>query len=432
MPNQFTDYHFKPFINLALADMGFVHTREVQAKVIPEIKAGRDLVVKAQTGSGKSHAFLLPLINAIQPDKDEVQVVITAPSRELADQLYQFSQDLIKPAGEAVRIENYVGGSNKEKQVQKLEQKQPHLAIGTPGRMLDMVSNHGLNIYTAQYLVVDEADMTLDLGFLREVDQLASRVGQSSQLLVFSATIPDKLKPFFKKYLNQPKFIYTESQSLIPDQVENWLIATKSKDRVDLIYDLLTLGQAYLALIFANTQDQVEAIAQALEERGLDCATLHGGLEARERKRVMRQIRNLDYQYVVATDLAARGIDIEGVSHVINAEIPNDLDYFIHRVGRTGRNGLPGLAVTFYGPDEIEAVQYLEDRGINFVAKTIKNHEVVDDKKHDHRQARKQVGKKKTYDPEIAGMVKKAKKKVKPNYKKKINRYKQRKNRRRK
>lgn len=430
MTNRFKDYNFQTFLNQALEEINFTTPTDIQSTVIPEIKNGRDLVVQSQTGSGKTHAFLLPLINKINLEADEVQVLITAPSRELANQLYKAAQQLASHSQKQIRVENYIGGTDKEKQLDRLENTQPHIAIGTPGRLLDMVESQALNVFTAKYMVVDEADMTLDMGFLADVDQIALRVQDKSQMLVFSATIPEKLEPFFKKYMNNPKFIYSENQSIVADTIDNWLIATKSQDRIDLIHQVLTIGQPYLALIFANTKDKVDEIAEELNERGLECAVLHGGLEPRERNRVMRQIRNLDYQYVVATDLAARGIDIEGVSHVVNAEIPHELDFFIHRVGRTGRNNLPGTAITFYSPDETEAIEYLESKGIEFKPKQIKDGQAIDVKHHDARQRRKQVDKKKAYDPEIAGMVKKAKKKIKPNYKKKINQFKKRKERR--
>lgn len=430
MKNKFTDYNLRQFLNEALEHIGFIHPKEIQVKVIPEIKYGRDLVVQSQTGSGKTHAFLLPLINNLDLNRQETQILITAPSRELANQLYQAAKELVKFAPTTVHVENYIGGVDKEKQLEKLETIQPHIAIGTPGRLLDMIESNALNIYTAPYMVVDEADMTLDMGFLADVDQIAQRLPEKHQLLVFSATIPKKLEPFFRKYMHNPKFIYSDDNSIIADTIDNWLIATKTKDRVDLIYDVLTIGQPYLALIFANTKDKVDEIAERLSEKGLECAVIHGGLEPRERRRVMRQIRNLEYQFVVATDLAARGIDIDGVSHVVNAEIPDELDFFVHRVGRTGRNNLPGIAITFYTPDELESIQYLEEKGIVFSPKEIRNNQMIDVKHHDQRQRRKEINKKREYDPEIAGMVKKAKKKIKPNYKKKINRYKKRKDRR--
>lgn len=159
-------------------------------------------------------------------------------------------------------------------------------------------------------------------------------------MLIFSATIPNKLKPFLKKYMENPLYEQIQPKDIISTNIENWLISTKGRERIDVIYELLTIGQPYLVMIFANTKVKVDEIADGLKSRGIKVAKIHGDIPPRERRRVMKQVQNLEYQFVVATDLAARGIDIDGVSHVINAEIPRDLDFFIHRVGRTGRKDL--------------------------------------------------------------------------------------------
>ena len=218
--------------------------------------------------------------------------------------------------------------------------------------------------------------------------------------------------------MNGPKMIEIENKEIISDIVSNWLISTKSKERIDVIYELLTIGNPYLVLIFANTQEKVEEIADQLLAKGLNVGTIHGGMEPRERRREMRNIRNLDYQFIVATDLAARGIDIEGVSHVINAEIPQDLSYFVHRVGRTGRNNLPGIAITLYSPGEEEDIETIENTGVKFQTKQLKNGEVV--KAPRRRTERRRPNKKMEYDGEIEGMARKAKKNIKPGYKRKL------------
>ncbi|KFN91562.1 ATP-dependent RNA helicase [Tetragenococcus muriaticus PMC-11-5] len=320
---------------------------------------------------------MLPLIDQIELDKNEVQVVITAPSRELAEQIYQVAKQIVAFAPSEIRIAKFVGGTDKQKQLEQLQHQQPQLAIGTPGRMLDMANEGALLIHKSKAFVVDEADMTLDLGFLPEVDQIASKFSESIQMLVFSATVPEKLRPFLKKYLTRPIIEEIKPKTLLSETIENWLISTKGKDREQLIYQLLTLGEPYLAVVFANTKEYVDEITEFLQNQGLKVAKIHGGIASRERKRVMRQIQHLDYQYVVATDLAARGIDIEGISHVINAELPRDLDFFIHRVGRTGRNQLQGTAITLYDPSDERAIDELEKRGIVFEPKEIKNGEVI-------------------------------------------------------
>ena len=292
--------------------------------------------------------------------------------------------------------------------------------IGTPGRILDLVNEQALDIHTANAFVVDEADMTLDMGFLAEVDQIAGRLPEKLQILVFSATIPEKLRPFLKKYMENPIIEEIKPKAVLSETIENWLVSTKGRNNNQQIYQLLTMGQPYLAIVFANTKQKVDEITDYLKNQGLKVAKIHGDITPRERKRIMRQVQNMDYQYVVATDLAARGIDIEGVSHVINAELPSDLEFFIHRVGRTGRNGLPGTAITLYDPADEASIIALEKIGVTFEPKELKNGELVDS--YDRNRRKKREKAKDELDPTLIGLVKKKKKKIKPGYKKKIQR----------
>ena len=416
---QFTDFQFKPFIYEALKEKKFAKPTEVQERLIPVIQQNRSVVGQSQTGTGKTHTFLLPLLDKVDPANESAQVVITAPSRELANQIYTAAKQIADFSQPAIRVSNFVGGTDKQRQIDKLKHQQPHVVVGTPGRLLDMINEQALFIHKAFAFVVDEADMTLDMGFLQEVDQIASRLPEKVQILVFSATIPEKLRPFLKKYLENPVIEEIQPQAIIADSIDNWLIATKGKDRNRLIYQLLTTGHPYMALVFANTKQHVDEISDYLKEQGLKVAKVHGDITPRERKRIMRNIQNMDYQYVVATDLAARGIDIEGVSHVINAEIPNDLEFFIHRVGRTGRNNLEGTAITLYSPQDEEKVAAIEKLGVIFKPKEIKNGEIVDSYDRNRRKKREQT-KKEELDPTLSGLVKKKKKKIKPGYKKKI------------
>ncbi len=418
MPS-FKQFQFQPFINEALAEKGFEEPTEVQEKLIPIIKKGKSVIGQSQTGSGKTHTFLLPLMDKVKPTIDEVQIVITAPSRELANQIYQEAQQLARFSQPEIRVSNFVGGTDKQRQLNKLKHQQPHVVIGTPGRILDMMNEQALKVHTAFAFVVDEADMTLDMGFLAEVDQIAGRLPEKLQMLVFSATIPEKLRPFLKKYLENPVIEHIKPKAVISETIDNWLISTKGKNSNQIIYQLLTIGHPYLAIVFANTKQRVDEITDYLKDQGLKVAKIHGDITPRERKRVMRQVQNLDYQYVVATDLAARGIDIEGVSHVINAEVPHELDFFIHRVGRTGRNGLNGTAIPLYSPADDEAITQIEQLGVSFKPKEIKNGEIVET--YDRNRRTKREKSREELDPTLIGLVKKKKKKIKPGYKKKIN-----------
>lgn len=416
----FAAFQLQDYLLTAIADKGFKQPTEVQERLIPVIQAGRSVVGQSQTGTGKTHTFLLPIFNQLDLEQQNVQAVITAPSRELATQIYQAAKQLADFSGEEISIMNFVGGTDKLRQVERLATKQPHIVIGTPGRILDLVTSGDLLIHTTQVMVVDEADMTLDLGFLADVDQIAGRMPDNLQILVFSATIPEKLRPFLRKYMNNPLIEEIKPKTVISETIDNWLISTKGKDVNQIIYQLLTIGHPYLAIVFANTKQRVDEISQYLKNQGLSVATIHGDILPRERKRVMKQIQNLDFQYVVATDLAARGIDIEGVSHVINAEIPDDLEFFIHRVGRTGRNQLPGTAITLYEPSDERKINEIEALGITFKPKEIKNGEVVESYDRNRRQKREK--KRDELDTTLIGLVKKKKKKIKPGYKKQIQR----------
>ena len=420
MTQTFAQFGFKPFIDAALKEIGFKEPTEVQARLIPLILKRRSVVGQSQTGSGKTHTFLLPIFQTIDPELTEVQAVITTPSRELAYQIYDAAKQIAKHSEKEILVHNYVGGTDKQRQIEKLEHRQPQIVIGTPGRVLDLMKSQALDVHNASVLVVDEADMTLDLGFLKETDAIASAMPKELQMMVFSATIPDKLKPFLRKYMTDPIVEVVENKNVISPTIDNWLISTKGRDRNQLIYQLLTMGQPYLALVFANTKERVDDLTRYLRSQGLRVAKIHGGIPPRERKRTMREIQNMEYRFVVATDLAARGIDIEGVSQVINDDIPEDLEFFIHRVGRTGRNGMEGTAITLYAPSEDKMIAELESLGISFEEKKLSNGELV--ASYDRNRRFKRRTRSNKLDPKIVGMVKKEKKKRKPGYKNKIKR----------
>jgi len=360
---KFTEFNFKPYIQEALKEINFREATEVQEKLIPIVLAGNDLVGESKTGSGKTHTFLLPIFQTLNEDSQQVEAVITAPSRELATQIYQAARQIASHSEKEIRIVNYVGGTDKSRQIEKLQVKQPHIVIGTPGRIYDLVASGDLAIHKAHTFVVDEADMTLDMGFLSTV-------------------------------------------------------ATKGRDKNEQIYQLTKTLQPYLAMIFVNTKTRADDLHAYLVAQGLKVAKIHGDIPPRERKRIMNQVKNLDFEYIVATDLAARGIDIEGVSHVINDAIPQDLSFFVHRVGRTGRNGLPGVAITLYQPSDDSDIRELEKMGIRFVPKVLKNGVIEDTYDRDRRANREK--KQEKLDIEMIGLVKKKKKKIKPGYKKKI------------
>ena len=420
MNNIFENEQINPAIRQGLKKINFVKPTEVQEKVIPVLMARKNAVVQAVTGSGKTHAFLIPVMNEIDENLQFPQAILTTPSRELAQQLYQVARQLRDASNLNLSIALLAGGTDRERQIESISRHKPQIIIATPGRLHDFVEKKILPLDYVKNFVIDEADMTLDMGFLSEIDFIAQRLPQNCVLTAFSATIPVKLANFLRKYMAKPETIIIDNPPVISPTVKNDLLDIGSKSRKKILYQLLTIGQPYLALIFANTKQTVDELAEFLINQGLKVAKIHGGITERERKRTMREVEAGQYQYVVATDLAARGIDIEGVSLVINYEIPRELEFVIHRIGRTGRNGMSGHAITLIREEEMNQILKLEKMGIHFDFVEIKDSSLVPRTHYHNRKLRQSTSQ--GLDNKVRGMVKKAQKKRKPGYKKKIKR----------
>ena len=420
MNNIFENEQINPAIRQGLKKINFVKPTEVQEKVIPVLMARKNAVVQAVTGSGKTHAFLIPVMNEIDENLQFPQAILTTPSRELAQQLYQVARQLRDASNLNLSIALLAGGTDRERQIESISRHKPQIIIATPGRLHDFVEKKILPLDYVKNFVIDEADMTLDMGFLSEIDFIAQRLPQNCVLTAFSATIPVKLANFLRKYMAKPETIIIDNPTVISPTVKNDLLDIGSKSRKKVLYQLLTMGQPYLALIFANTKQTVDELAEFLINQGLKVAKIHGGITERERKRTMREVEAGQYQYVVATDLAARGINIEGVSLVINYEIPRELEFVIHRIGRTGRNGMSGHAITLIREEEMNQILKLEKMGIHFDFVEIKDNSLISRTHYHNRKLRKSTSQ--GLDNKVRGMVKKAQKKRKPGYKKKIKR----------
>lgn len=415
---KFDRFNLKPFIIEAVKDFGFFEPTEIQERMIPAVLKGESAIGQSQTGTGKTHSYVLPILQKVDPSRQEVQAIITAPTRELANQIYH---EILKvtehcPEGEEITARCYIGGTDKQRTIEKLK-RQPHVVVGTPGRINDLVKEQALFVHTAEILIVDEADLMLDMGFIEDVDQIAARMPEKLQMLVFSATIPEKLKPFLKKYMENPKYVHVEPKQAAAANIEHWLLPSRHRNKVELVYQALTSLNPYLAIVFTNTKKKADEVADGLISKGLKVGRIHGDLNPRERKKMMKQILDLEFQYIVATDLAARGIDIQGISHVINYELPTDLDFYIHRVGRTARAGFSGIAVTVYETSDEDALNRLEKMGLEFQHKDLQKGEWTDlDNRNKRKTRQKQTD---DIDKKAASLVKKPKK-VKPGYKKKM------------
>ena len=416
--NKFDRFKFQPFIIDSLNKFGFYSPTEIQERMIPLVLKGESAIGQSQTGTGKTFAYVLPILEKIDPKRQEVQAVITAPTRELASQIYHQILKVTENCSPDSQIMTrcYIGGTDKQRTIEKLK-VQPQIVVGTPGRIKDLMVEQALFIHTSEILVVDEADMILDMGFIEDVDQVAAKMPENLQMLVFSATIPEKLKPFLKKYMENPKTVHIDPKNKAAENLEHALLPSRHRSKKQLVHDALLAYNPYLAIVFTNTKKMAEEVAYYLNEKGLKVGRVHGNLNPRERKKMMKQIQDLEFQYIVATDLASRGIDIEGVSHVINYELPTDLDFYIHRVGRTARAGNTGIALTIYENSDEDALNKIEKMGIQFKHVDLKKEGFVE---IDERNKRKTRVRKEDEAAKTAKTLVKKPQKVKPGYKKKM------------
>ena len=412
---EFNKYHLKEYINEGLKHIGFSVPTKIQDLVIPKALNMESLVVESATGSGKTHSFLIPVLQQLDENLNEVQSIIISPTRELATQLYDVLMELLVN-NTNIRVARVVGGSDRETEVKKYEKNQPHIIVGTIGRISDLVNNQNvLKVFTAKTIVVDEADMIFDQKELVEVDKLIGKIQGKPQFLIFSATIPKGLRTFLNKYLQNVKTITIKEQNLTHSNINHIMVPCKAKDKYVVLKDLLATINPYLAIIFANTKDGVDELASKLAQDGYRVGKLHGAMEDRIRKQTIRRIHNLEYQYVVASDIAARGIDIQGVSHVINFDLPSDIEFYIHRTGRTARFDKTGNAYSLYSYDDDEYIKLLQAKGLKTNVLKIVNGEFVDAK-----ILRREVEKSKNIliEEEVHKKIP-VPKKVKPGYKKK-------------
>lgn len=412
---RFEDFNLKPAVREYIAVNRFKEPTPVQEEVIPAVLRGRDVIGLSATGSGKSHAYLIPILERIDPSLDYTQAVITAPTRELAMQIYEMAKPMAECL-ENLRVRLYTGGRDREKDIEQLENAQPHIAIGTPGRIRDLFLGSGsLRIEQTRILVVDEADMTLEYGFLDDIDAFAGRLPDDLQMLAFSATMPEQLKPFLRKYMHQPLTIQIGERVRFNPDIRHVLVPVYHHGCARTILNMAEGINPYVCLIFANTRSDASKIAEELRKGGMDVEELHGDLSSRRRKQAMKSISSAEHTFVVATDLAARGIDIGEVSHVISCGFPDDLEYYVHRAGRTGRAGASGTCYALYEESDDASIRSLMKRGIRFEHQRYRNGEWQDLRPYGVKFTKKDDDLKK----QIAKIYTKKNTKVKPGYKKK-------------
>lgn len=414
MSNAFKRFNFDDKMLNAIDRINFTHPTLIQERVIPKILKGGNVVAQSETGSGKSHAFLLPLIYKIDERKDCPQTVILAPTRELARQLHNMTLELLELYPE-IRAAAFIGGTDMNRDEQKAG-RTPHIVIGTPSRVKDLMQSGALDLHLADTVVIDEADLMIDLGFLEEIDQITRALGDGVRLLVFSATIPEALRIFLRKYIGEVETIIIDTPKN-KASIHYSLVPLRGEEKKKKVLDIVQHVTPYIGLIFANSRERADELFDYLNSAGVNAGLFHGGLKPRERTKEIKKIRALEYEWVVASDLAARGLDIDGASHVINYDIPKEIEFFTHRVGRVGRGQYEGTAITLYTPDEEHLINLIENKGYVFQHEDFKRGEFVSIKSRTQRSSRKR--KETSLESKLSHRVKRPGK-VKPGYKKKM------------
>lgn len=391
----------------------FESLTQVQEDVLKYLDSNRDLIVLAPTGTGKTHAFLLSILEKVDFSKASLQAIILSPTRELAMQTYDFAKK-IYDVEQGVNIDLAIGGMDNSRLKTKLE-KQPQILISTPGKMLDILTWNALRVDTLKLMIIDEMDMMFDYGFVDDINKIASSVLDSVQFMLLSATLPKGLDVFIKNYLHNPITIESKDEAFAP-KIEHILIHRRHKSIEESVLDVLTKINPSVAIVFANTKKQVADIAGYLQSYGVECVEIHGDLSDRERKQIITRIRNQHVRYIVATDLAARGIDLPEISHVINANIPgHDLSFYTHRAGRTGRTGRDGYCISLIDDHDQKDIVRLFKQGINFTFKRVQKNSIADTRPFIHLEKRQRG----QLDPEIRAQLRRKNVKVKPGYKRK-------------
>ena len=357
-----------------LNNNGIKEPTPIQEKSIPGLINGADLVAQAQTGTGKTLAFLLPLIERINVQKNSIQGLIITPTRELALQISDVAKKLAEVKN--IKILTVYGGQDVERQLYRLKSG-VHLVIGTPGRLLDHIRRGNIDLGKLRVLILDEADEILKMGFLDDMEEIIRKTPKIRQTMLFSATMPNEVRSLGKRFMKNPIHIQIESKNVILDEIDQVVVETTQDNKFDNLCKIIDEHRPYIAIVFCRTKQNVIELNNRLLAKGYNSDELHGDLSQAKRERVMKKLRDLKLQLLIATDIAARGLDVEGVTHVINYDVPRDVDNYIHRIGRTGRIGNTGIAITLVTPKEQNQLALIERKikqNIKSQSKDIKAH----------------------------------------------------------
>ncbi|BDR58325.1 DEAD/DEAH box helicase [Xylocopilactobacillus apicola] len=354
---KFNELDLQPELLTAINDAGYVEMTPIQEQAMPVALANKDVMGQAQTGTGKTAAFGIPAIQQANHNDHFVSTLIMSPTRELAIQ----TRDEIAKLGhdKKIRVMVVYGGSDIGRQIRDLKNP-PQILVGTPGRLQDHMNRKTVDFSHLKTLVLDEADEMLDMGFLEDISKIIRSLPKERQTLLFSATLPQDIVQIGTAFMNNPVTVKVKSKELTADLIDQYYVKARDNEKFDFMTRLMDVQRPELALVFGRTKRRVDELTRGLKIRGFKAEGIHGDLTQQKRMNVLRMFKNSEIQILVATDVAARGLDIRGVTHVYNYDIPQDPDSYVHRIGRTGRAGRAGMSITFVNPREMDYLRGIE------------------------------------------------------------------------
>ncbi|WP_341347271.1 DEAD/DEAH box helicase [Paenibacillus sp. FSL H3-0469] len=353
----FAEFGLEPKVLQAITELGFEEATPIQEQAIPLAMAGSDLIGQAQTGTGKTAAFGIPLISKIAREEEKILALIMTPTRELAIQVAEEIGKLTRFKG--LRSLAIYGGQDIGRQIRGLKRK-PQIIIGTPGRLLDHINRKTIRLDDVQTIVLDEADEMLDMGFMEDIQTILKLVPEERQTMLFSATMPPNIQRLAQQFLKNPQHVSVIPKQISAPLIDQAYIEVPERQKFEALSRLIDMESPDLAIVFGRTKRRVDELAEGLQKRGYSADGLHGDLSQNQRDAVMRKFRDGSIDVLVATDVAARGLDVSGVTHVINFDLPQDPESYVHRIGRTGRAGKEGTAWSFVTPREIDHLHLIE------------------------------------------------------------------------
>ena len=413
---KFSSYNLDKELVKVLNNLGYVNLTKIQEATLSKILKGESLICKSETGSGKTHSFLIPAINNIDRNLNAIQVLIISPTAILANQTYDFANQICEKI-EGVTCKVFTSNKDKNKNLAELSygKEMPKIAIGTPGRIVDLFINNPTDISKVNLVILDEADMLLDDSHVDDIITLMDQINPK-QRLIFTATMKNHLISDTYKFIKADEIIDVDKKVKVNRNVSHHLVDIKHKDLIEQLDNFLSIVNPYFTLIFASEKTQVEKIYKSLNAIGRRCTIINGNMESRENKINLRRINQGEFNLVVCSDIASRGLDLDDVTCVISTNLPNDLDYYYHRAGRTGRFNKKGDSYVFYNDDQLDKINKLVSSKIDFDYYVLRKGDL---KKVDKTSKNKK--KNELLEKEIKKEISKVRtNKVKPGYKKKI------------